>query len=82
MPGVGRWRSPQDKLRQRVRLSGVTVDRSTLKALRWKAVRARKPLGRYLEEILRPALGLAPLEAPAKTREEKEEKKVGKGKER
>lgn len=61
MPGEGKWASPPDRARNRIRLSGITVDRSTLKALRWKAVRARKSVGRYLEDLIRPALGLKPL---------------------
>ncbi len=57
-----KWISTPDALRRRVRLSGVSVDRSTRDQLRAAAIRLKKSQGVILEEAIRPALGLGPVD--------------------
>lgn len=61
-----KWYATRQGDRKRVRLSGVTADRSTLDALRKKARREGVSLGVLLERLVRPGLGLGPLEGKKK----------------
>jgi len=76
-----RWYATKDRDRRRVRLSGVTVEASTLAWLRGQAGALGLSLGRTLEKLLKvPAASERPSKAPSSKKPSKEPPAKPKGK--